>query len=180
MNVFQRLRCCGASLIVVALLCGLVTGAPAGRAGEAPEDSRGIAITDQEVLDVVLQVQGAAEGGNLEKIRDLLTKDSYSFLERSLESADLKPEEFSVLLPKLRHPARFNRVFRLGEKSDDGKKRCQQIILPHERRYGYLDGPVEEPFGFKQIAFWACFHRVDGRVKVQLGFPLNDLVCLLQ
>jgi hypothetical protein len=130
-----------------------------------------------EVLDFVFKLQFAAEAGNAQILRELLDEESLS---RLVYPGSPSLEDSMEALRTVRHPARFKRILRMGETRIVKGKQCHQIILPREGRYGYLDGPIEPPFQYKQIDFWLCVTRKEGALKAYLHFPLNDLTCLIQ
>jgi hypothetical protein len=147
-----------------------------------PEIGQGnsMPIADEEILDIMLSLQGAARSGSLEGLRSILDEDSL----KRLVAPNVPGYDILQILRTfefIQHPARFVTIIRLGDSAFYEEMKCRQIILPRDAgRYRYLDGPIPEPFGFKQVDFWACFHRDEGPLKVFLGYPLQDLVCLMQ
>ena len=90
-------------------------------------------------------------------------------------------EEKMNALRLIRHPAIYKQIFRVGEYRRIREKNCYQIVIPGNTwRYGYLDGPIEEPFESKEISFWTCIAEEEGRLKAEFAFPFNALVCLTQ
>lgn len=149
-------------------------------ATQGSPDAEGRAISDAEILEALLRLQGAARAGSREGLLSVLDASSFRRLETP-DSSEYNLDQILKLFPVLQHPARFVSVTRLGDSSIYEGMLCRQVILPRDQgRYSYLDGEIEEPFRYKQIDFWACFHRNEGALKVFLSYPLNDLLCLIQ
>lgn len=133
-------------------------------------------FAQNRIIDFLFKLQGAAESGRPDLLEKYLESDTF----RRLRDHGPPLEETMASLRLITHPARFHRSFQLGTYREIEGEYCYKIILPEEGRYRFLDGPIPEPYRFKEITFWTCLSEQEGQLKAKFAYPLNALVCLTQ